>query len=60
MACDCKDRVKPFRCGEFSDEVQSYCGERESVQLWGNCYEHRPLGKHFKRHVTVGITPAIS
>src|SRR6266404_9486667 len=22
------------------------------------CYEHRPLGKRFKRHVTVGITPA--
>src|SRR6266404_1127690 len=21
------------------------------------CYEHRPLGKHFKRHKTVGITP---
>ena len=21
------------------------------------CYEHRPLRKHFKRHVTVGITP---
>src|SRR6266404_2562106 len=21
------------------------------------CYEHRPLGKRFKRHVTVGITP---
>src|SRR6266404_1243502 len=21
------------------------------------CCEHRPLGKHFKRHVTVGITP---
>ena len=24
------------------------------------CYKHRPLGKHFKRHVTVGITPATS
>src|SRR5882762_6605813 len=22
-----------------------------------DCYEHRPLGKRFKRHVTVGITP---
>src|SRR6267378_5601225 len=21
------------------------------------CYEHRPLGKRFKRHVTVGTTP---
>ncbi len=24
------------------------------------CYEHRPLGKHFKHHMTVGITLAIS
>src|SRR6267378_5609119 len=23
------------------------------------CYEHRPLGKRFKRHVTVGITVGI-
>jgi len=24
------------------------------------CYEHRPLGEHFKHHMTVGITLAIS
>src|SRR5882762_7764533 len=33
-----------------------HCRSSTSLKR-GCCYEHRPLRKHFKRHVTVGITP---
>src|SRR6266404_1649397 len=36
--------------------VFKHCRSSTSLKR-GCCYEHRPLGKRFKRHVTVGITP---
>src|SRR6266404_6471612 len=41
----------PFPC------VPCCCSVTIEGKIAAGCYEHRPLGKRFKRHVTVGITP---
>src|SRR6267378_3626089 len=61
------DRNKVFIKGSFEfgpgAEVNRGLAEGSFLAILGpltsssTCYEHRPLGKHFKRHVTVGITP---
>src|SRR5882762_11502066 len=41
----------------FHGELHFYPAHNTCPWLSSLCYEHRPLGKCFKRHVTVGITP---
>src|SRR6266404_3741104 len=60
----CKLQLSDINNLGYGSWVRRTCDEHRRLALqWHNasseaqCYEHRPLGKRFKRHVTVGITP---